>query len=216
MKWLFDPASVQGVAMAGDWYVFIVAGIAVGIYVYVAILWCVFRYRRRGGEAQRFEKNTPLELTYTIVPLLIVLGLFAKTFLVERPVDNVASDPQEKVAVTAFRWSWQFSYLGSNVKTIGTPRRPPTLYLPLGRLVEFDLTTADVNHSFWVPAFLFKRDAIPGMTNVFDITPSRTGTFVGRCAQYCGLDHAYMTFAVQVVPAAAFDRYIASNGTAVP
>jgi cytochrome c oxidase subunit 2 len=216
VRWLFDPASVQGVAMAGDWYVFIGAGIAVGIYVYVAIFWCVFRYRRGRSDARQFEKNTPLELTYTIIPFLIVLGLFAKTFIVERPVDRVAPDPQEKIGVLAFRWSWQFNYLGSNVTTTGTPRHPPTLYLPLGRLVEFDLTTADVNHSFWVPAFLFKRDAIPGMTNVFDITPSRAGTFVGRCAQYCGLDHAYMSFAVKVVPAAAFDRYIASDGVRVP
>lgn len=216
MKWLFDPASVQGVAMAGDWYVFIGAGVAVGIYVYVAIFWCLFRYRRRRSEPQQFEKNTPLELTYTIVPLLIVAALFVKTFLVERPIDRVAANPQEKIAVVAFRWSWQFNYLGSNVSATGTPRRLPTLYLPLGRLTELDLTTADVNHSFWVPSFLFKRDAIPGMTNVFDVTPSRIGTFAGRCAQYCGLDHAHMAFAVKVVPAASFDRYIASNGSRVP
>lgn len=202
--------------MAGDWYVFIGAGVAVGIYVYVAIFWCIFRYRRRSGKAQQFERNTPLELTYAIIPLLIVGGLFAKTYAVERPIDHVAGDPRETIAVTAFRWSWQFAYAGSNVRTIGTPRHPPTLYLPLGKLTEFDLTSADVNHSFWVPAFLFKRDAIPGMTNVFDITPSRIGTFVGRCAQYCGLDHAFMAFSVRVVPAAAFDRYIASNGTLTP
>ena len=216
MKWLFDPASVQGVSMAGDWYVFVGAGILVGIYVYVAIFWCVFRYRRRRGEAQQFEKNTPLEWSYAIIPFLMVLGLFAKTFIVERPVDRVAANPQLKVGVLAFRWSWQFKYLGSNVTLTGTPRQPPTLYLPIGRLAEFDLTTADVNHSFWVPAFLFKRDAIPGMTNVFDITPNRLGTFEGRCAQYCGLDHAFMTFAIKVVPPQAFDRYIASNGMQVP
>ncbi len=82
---------------------------------------------------------------------------------------------------------------------------PPTLYLPLGRPTEIDLRSEDVTHSFWVPAFLFKRDAIPGMTNVFDITPTRTGTFPSRCAQFCGLDHALMTFVVRVVPAAAYD-----------
>jgi cytochrome c oxidase subunit 2 len=217
MKWLFDPASVQGAAMAGDWYVFIGAGILVGAYVYVAIFWCVFRYRRgRSGAAAQFEKNGPLELTYAILPFLIVLGLFAKTFLVERPVDRVSAQPLERVAVLAFRWSWRFHYAGSNVTETGTPRRPPILYLPLGRLAEIDLTTADVNHSFWVPAFLFKRDAIPGMTNVFDVTPDRLGTFAGRCAQYCGLDHAFMTFAVKVVPGPAFDRYLASGGTQLP
>jgi cytochrome c oxidase subunit 2 len=216
VKWLFDPASVQGVAMAGDWYIFLGAGILVGIYVYAAVFWCILRYRRRQREPAAFEKNPPLEWTYTIIPFLIVLGLFAKTFLVERPIDHVAANPQVKVAVVAFRWSWQFKYLGTNVSTTGTPRRLPTLYLPLGRLTEVDLTTVDVNHSFWVPAFLFKRDAIPGMTNVFDVTPNRLGTFVGRCAQYCGLDHAFMSFWVKVVPASAFDRYLASNGTILP
>lgn len=216
MKWLFDPASVQGVSMAGDWYVFMGAGIFVGLYVYIAIFWCVLKYRRRQRDPQQFEKNTPLELTYAVIPFLMVLGLFAKTFVVERPVDRVAANPQQKIGVVAFRWSWQFNYLGTNVTTIGSPRHPPILYLPLGRLVEFDVTTADVNHSFWVPAFLFKRDAIPGMTNVFDVTPNRLGTFIGRCAQYCGLDHAYMAFAVKVVPAQAFDRYIASNGMQTP
>ena len=216
MKWLFDPASIQGVAMAGDWWVFIAAGTFVGIYVYAAIFWCLFRYRRRDRSAASFERNTPLELTYTIIPFLMVLGLFAKTYAVERPVDHVAGRPQLEVGVLAFRWSWRFHYIGTNVVSAGTPRNPPTLYLPLERLTEFDLTTSDVNHSFWVPAFLFKRDAIPGMTNVFDITPNRLGTFLGRCAQYCGLDHAYMTFVVKVVPGAAFDRYLASGGKALP
>ena len=71
-------------------------------------------------------------------------------------------------------------------------------------------------HSFWIPAFLFKRDARPGMINVVDITPKATGTYVGRCAQYCGLEHATMNFEVHVVPAAAFDAYIASGGEHKP
>jgi cytochrome c oxidase subunit II len=203
--------------MRGDWYVFIAAGIAVGLFVYANIFWCLLAYRRRAGaQPSRFEKNTPLELTYIAIPFAIVVGLFVFTYLVEMPVDNVSASPQTRIAVTAFRWSWRFSYLGSGVITTGTPMEPPTLYLPKGRLTEIDLTTTDVNHSFWVPAFLFKRDAIPGMTNTFDVTPSRTGTFIGRCAQFCGLDHALMTFRVEVVPAAEFDRYLASNGAVSP
>ena len=93
---------------------------------------------------------------------------------------------------------------------------PPTLYLPVGRPSEIDLRSDDVTHSFWVPAFLFKRDAIPGMANVFDITPIRTGRFLARCAQFCGLDHALMTFVVRVVPAAGYARYLASRGRVAP
>jgi cytochrome c oxidase subunit 2 len=217
MRWLFDPASVQGVLMRGDWYVFIGAGIAVGLFVYACIFWCLIAYRRRPGrEPAQFKNNPPLEITYVVIPFLIVVGLFALTYLVELPVDHVSAHPQERVAVTAFRWSWRFHYLGTPIEVVGTPMQPPTLYLPVGRVTEVDLTSTDVTHSFWVPAFLFKRDAIPGMTNVFNLTPSRLGTFRGRCAQFCGLEHALMTFNVKVVPAAAFDRYLASAGSVTP
>ena len=132
------------------------------------------------------------------------------------PVDYVSAHPENRIAVRAFRWSWRFAYNGGRIVTTGTPLAPPTLYVPVNRTTEIALTTVDVNHSFWVPAFLFKRDAIPGMTNVFDITPNRTGTFLARCAQFCGLEHASMSFAVDVVPGDAYDRFIASNGSTTP
>ncbi len=202
--------------MQQSWIVFVCAGAFVGIYVYGAILWCVFAYRRERHEARHFSGNPPLEMIYTIIPLLMVIGLFLLTFHDEMAVDHVVARPENRVSVTAFRWSWRFGYNGDRITSTGTPLQPPTLYLPLNRTTEIDLATADVNHSFWVPGFLFKRDAIPGMTNVFDITPSRTGSYLSRCAQFCGLDHALMTFVVQVVPDGAYDRYIASDGAIKP
>ncbi len=202
--------------MRTDWYVFIAAGIFVGIYVYACIVWCLVRYRRRSDAwPQQFSKNTPLELLYVAIPLLMVVGLFGVTFAIEMPVDHVAAHPGNRIAVTAFRWSWRFEY-PNGYATYGTPAAPPTLYLPAGEATEIDLQSADVTHSFWVPAFLFKRDAIPGMTNVFDLSPNRTGRFPGRCAQYCGLDHALMTFMVAVVSRAAYDRYVSSKGAVAP
>lgn len=201
--------------MRTDWYVFVGAGAFVGLYVYACIVWCLVRYRRREREPQQFAGNTALELLYVVLPLVLVLGLFGVTFAIEVPVDRVAANPQNEVAVTAFRWSWRFDYPGG-VTTAGTPDSPPTLYLPLGESTQIDLRSADVTHSFWVPAFLFKRDAIPGMTNVFDVTPTRTGRFTGRCAQFCGLQHAMMTFVVAVVPRSAYERYLASKGAAIP
>jgi cytochrome c oxidase subunit 2 len=209
VRWLLDPASAQGVAMRRDWLIFLAFGVAVGIFVYGNVIWCLIAYRRKGGRgAASFAKNTPLELLYVSIPLAIVIVLFAITFAIERPIDRVAAQVQNRVAVLAFRWSWSFHYLGTRITTIGTPEQPPTLYLPLGRTTEIDLRSADVTHSFWVPAFLFKRDAIPGMENVFDITPTRIGTFPGRCAQFCGLDHALMTFTVKVVAPTAYDRFL--------
>lgn len=216
VEWLSNPASTHGVLMRTDWYVFIGAGIFVGLYVYACIVWCLFRYRRRANrDPQQFEGNTPLELIYVAIPLLMVFGLFGVTYALEVPVDRVARPVPNRIGVTAFRWSWEFQYPG-RAETFGTPNAPPTLYLPEGETTEIDLRSADVTHSFWVPAFLFKRDAIPGMTNVFDVTPTRTGSFTGRCAQFCGLDHALMSFTVQVVPRSAYDRFVASNGASVP
>ncbi|HTU70472.1 MAG TPA: cytochrome c oxidase subunit II [Candidatus Baltobacteraceae bacterium] len=216
MRWLLDPASVQGVTMRGDWYVFLIAAACVGLFVYGCIFWCIFAYRRsRNPQPAQFSGNKPLEVLYVVIPLLIVIGLFIVTMIAEIPVDRVAADPANKVGVIAFRWSWRFDYPGG-ITTIGTPFAPPTLYLPLREATEIDLTSADVTHSFWVPAFLFKRDAIPGMQNLFAITPTRVGTFRGRCAQFCGLDHALMTFQVKVVPDPAYERFIASRGVEVP
>lgn len=201
--------------MRADWYVFIAAGTFVGIFVYACIVWCLVAYRARAGTApQAFSRNTPLEVFYTIVPLVLVVALFGVTYAIEMPIDRVA-DPPNRIAATAFQWSWRFDYPGG-FTTTGTPQAPPTLYLPVGRPTEIDLRSDDVTHSFWVPAFLYKRDAIPGMTNVFDLTPTRTGTYPARCAQFCGLDHATMTFVVRVVPQPAYARFVASKGSATP
>lgn len=203
--------------MRRDWYVFMAVAAAVAVFVYANIAWCIFAYRaREGRRPATFSGNAPLEIAYTAIPLLIVAGLFALTYAVEMPIDRVAAKPVDPIDVTAFRWSWRFEYAGSPIAYQGTPELPPTLYLPVGRTTEIDLRSADVTHSFWVPAFLFKRDAIPGMTNVFDLTPSRIGTFPSRCAQFCGLEHAMMTFRVEVVPDAVYDRFIASHGAALP
>ncbi len=202
--------------MRTDWYIFIAAGIFVGLYVYGCIVWCLIRYRRRANRApQQFSGNTALELLYVVLPVIMVGGLFGVTYALEIPVDHVAANATNRIAVTAFRWSWHFDYPGG-ANVFGTPGAPPTLYLPQGETTEIELRSADVTHSFWVPAFLFKRDAIPGMTNVFDLTPIRAGRFVGQCAQFCGLDHALMSFTVQVVPRSAYDRFIASRGTITP
>ncbi|MBV8374758.1 MAG: cytochrome c oxidase subunit II [Candidatus Eremiobacteraeota bacterium] len=211
MEWLTNPASVHGAAMRSDWLVFLGAGIFVGLYVYGCIFWCLIAYRASKRTAAQFEGNKPLEIFYVAIPLAIVFGLFAVTYIIEMPVDHVIAATPNRIAATAFRWSWRFVY-PNGLTTSGTPASPPTLYLPAGETSEIDLRSADVTHSFWVPAFLFKRDAIPGMTNVFDITPTRAGRFLGRCAQFCGLDHALMTFTVAVVPRPTYERYLASGG----
>jgi cytochrome c oxidase subunit 2 len=210
---LIDPATLQGQTMRGDWLIFILASIVVGVVVYALILIPLVFWRRRSEALPpQFSRNTKLEVISVIVPLLIVCGLFYVTYGREMRVDALAARPPTTVDVTAFRWSWEFDYPGTGISIVGTPQQPPQLVLPEAETTQIDLRTTDVNHSFWVPAFLFKRDAIPGMLNRFDLTPTRTGTFHGACTQFCGLNHAHMTFSVRVVPPDQYRRWIASDG----
>ena len=139
--WLFHPASAQGWLLREDWLVFLAAGAVVALIVWFLILMPLVVWRERDGRVPAsFTGNTPLEIGYTIVPLIIVAALFVYTFSHEVQVDRVSAHPENVVNVRAFRWSWQFGYHGSNVVSSGTPEHPPVLYLPQGRTTEFDLT----------------------------------------------------------------------------
>jgi cytochrome c oxidase subunit 2 len=116
------------------------------------------------------------------------------------------------VNVTGFQWGWKFEYPSETVTVFGTGEvQPPELYLPVGQPTRLMLQTTDVNHSFWVPRFLAKRDLIQGVDNVVDITPTEIGRYDGRCAEFCGLDHWRMDFIVNVVSKADFDNWISSQ-----
>jgi cytochrome c oxidase subunit 2 len=203
--------------MASDWFVFAEAALAVAIVMLALILFPLARWRRRADDREpvQFRNNYPLEIGWTAVPLVIVAGLFAYTYRAEARVDAVAANPAVVVHVSAYRWGWQFAYRGGPTvggpsdPTIvsGTVAPPPQLVLPLGETTRIDLTALDVNHGFWVPDFLFKRDAIAGETTSFDLDPDKLGTFLGRCSSFCGLEHANMIFTVRVVTPRAFGRW---------
>jgi cytochrome c oxidase subunit 2 len=203
-------ATLQAHEMHAVWVEFFWAGLGVAAVVYALIGWCLLRYRKKATDVDfppQFRRNDKLEIFYTVVPVLMVCALFALTYAAERHVETIAGTQSVVVDVTAFRWGWRFDYPQLGVRVTGTSQVPPELVLPLDETTRFDVTSADVDHSFWVPAFLFKRDAIPGLRNVFDWTPSQTGTFRGECGEFCGLDHATMSFTVRVVPPAEFARW---------
>jgi cytochrome c oxidase subunit II len=204
--------SVQGRDIANLYHLFFWVAIGVGGTVYALILFSVVRYRRRDDRLPRQTRyHVPLEITYTVVPVVIVLALFVVTFRTERRVDATVDDPAVVVNVTGFQWQWRFDYPGSGVSIVGTPRRAPTMVVPAGRTVHVNLRAQDVIHAFYVPRFLFKRDAIPGVRNRFDLLVPRVGRYRGECAEYCGLNHAYMEFWVQAVPPAQFRRWLAER-----
>jgi cytochrome c oxidase subunit II len=212
-----NPASLQAMDLRSVWYVFLAAALFVAVVVYGLLFFAVAKWRMRradsGALPEQFHSNPPIEIMGVVIPLLMVGGLFYITYARERFVDVLHPNPYAVVNVTAYRWSWEFAYPGHGITMDGTAHNPPVLVLPLGRMTQINLNSADVVHAFWVPAFLFKRDATPGYSMHFDITPTRTGTFAGTCAEYCGLDHALMRFSVRVVPAAVFDRWLSSGGS---
>lgn len=213
---ILDPASIQGRDLGGVWYIFFGAAAFIAVIVYGLIFYSLFKWRHKAtgppGIPPQFHANPPLEITGVVIPLIMVIGLFYITYVREGVVDFIKPNPYVTVDVRGFRWAWEFHYPGHHIRIFGAPHAPPVMLLPLHKMVQIDLTSADVVHAFWVPAFLFKRDATPGYVQHFDITPSRAGVFRGLCAEFCGLDHALMTFRVKVVPVAVFDRWLASGG----
>jgi cytochrome c oxidase subunit II len=212
-----DAATTQGQEIYRLWQGAVVTALAVGGVVLVLILFVIVRYRRRDDDtvpSQR-EYNYPLEATYTVIPLLIVIGLFYFTAKAQERVEKVSSTPAVRVEVTGFQWGWQFQYQGTGVSVTSQGDDRPVLVLPVDRTTRITLVSVDVVHAFFVPGFLFKRDAVPGITNRFDLHPVATGTFRGHCAEFCGLRHADMLFDVSVVPTAQFDTWLTGQGGSV-
>ena len=194
------------------WQTLWVAAFIIGGITLILILWptLFFRRKRMGEVPAQTRYNLPVEILYTIVPLIIVAVIFAFTARDEAEITRLSDDTANTVNVVGFQWSWTFNYVDDNTYEVGTPDQPPTLWLPVNETTRFDLTSPDVIHSFWVPSFLFKMDLIPGRTNQFDLTPNRVGTFKGKCAELCGVDHSRMLFDVKVVERAEYDAHIAA------
>ena len=207
-----DPATAEAPIIKNLWDGTWIAAWGVGIVTWALMLWAAIAYRRRKGNdgvPEQTKYNLPIELLYTVLPLIMILGLFVFTARDQTELLTIEDDQSETINVVGFRWSWAFNYLDEDVYEVGTPGIPPTLYVPVDEKIQFELTSPDVIHSFWVIDWLFKMDVIPGKVNVFQVTPNKEGTFVGRCAELCGTDHARMLFNVRVVERAEYDQYIA-------
>lgn len=213
----------QGEDIFDLWQIFFWAGIGVAAIVYGLIGWSLLRYRRRRNEdetllGRQFHANVPLEIIYTAIPVVIVIVLFVLSYRTERTASSLSASPDVTLRAEAFSWGWRFGFPDQGVEVVSQPSAEgvpgPEILLPLGETTRIELTSNDVIHAFWVPDFLYKRDALPGRINRFDVTPTDLGTFHGVCSEFCGLHHAYMTFTVRVVSPAAFDAWIASEAPA--
>ena len=193
----------------GAW---IAAGI-VGIFTAGLIAWVAIFHRKKNEEfPKQSQYNIPVELAYTISPLVIVAVLFGYTAIIEDKI--VKQDPttvMHDISVEGIQWSWQFAYpeAGANAIVTGTPDKPPVLVIPQGERVRFTLTSNDVDHGFWIPAFMIQMQNLPGVTNYLEFTANKLGEYPGRCNMLCGRDHTRMLFTAKVVTPTDYQRYLA-------
>lgn len=194
----------------------IAAGV-VGLFTAILILWPVFRHRRKKGDTsfpKQTRYNVPSEIAYTLIPFLIVAVLFYFTAKDESKITKVQPETvaAHNITVNAIQWSWQFTYAdeATHPTVTGTPEKIPTLVLPQGESVRFTLTSSDVVHGFWIPAFMIQMQTLPHVTNHLQFTANKIGTYPGRCNILCGRNHSQMLFKVKVVSPTDYTTYINS------
>ena len=176
----------------------IIMGISILLLVIItiAMLYFVYKYNaKRNPVPENIEGNTTLEIVWTIIPVFLVLIMFFVSWSGFRNMRDVPKDAMI-VKVTGQMWKWSFEY--------DNKKKSDTLFLPVNHNVKFEITSQDVNHSFYLPEFRVKEDAIPGRTNYYWIRTDKTGNYYAACAEYCGLNHSYMYATMIVMPEEKF------------
>jgi cytochrome c oxidase subunit 2 len=208
------PITLQGDRVLPFWQGSVIAALVVGVFVWGLIFWCVVAYRKNSDELPRQVRyNLPIEILYTAIPLVIIGVLFYYTAVIENFENKQTPHPGLTIGVIGYKWNWQFNYSAGTPQPLsvnGREGEPPELVLPTNTTIRFIESSPDVIHSFWVPSFLFKRDVIPGRDNQFELTITKTGEYIGRCAELCGVDHDRMTFEVRVLSKADFATWAAA------
>jgi cytochrome c oxidase subunit 2 len=217
-----DPATAQGEHVFLLWRWAWVAALATGVVVWGLIFYASWRFRRRSDDEIPIQTryNLPLEIFYTIAPIIMVVVFFVHTERTQNELTKDVPNPDVTIYVVGQQWSWTFNYMpGGDISTgdnqvlysVGQAGAPPTLYLPVDKTVEFKLHSPDVIHDFGVPGFLEKQDVIPGPMaddNHFQVTPTVEGDYDGKCYELCGTFHSRMLFRVKIVSESEFQSYL--------
>jgi cytochrome c oxidase subunit 2 len=212
IHWFPVRASKQAGNTDRLYHVLVIASIPIFVLVTTAILYCAWQFHMKPGEELKdgapIHGNTRLEVFWTAMPAVLLLGLVAYSFVVLH--DNEKKPAGEMlIGVSAQQFAWSFQYPPS--VTHGRPVESTELYLPEGRPVKFQLHSKDVIHAFWIPAFRLQQDVVPGITASYRATPDRLGTYPIVCNLLCGLGHSLMRTAVHVVSAAQFQAWLSGR-----
>jgi cytochrome c oxidase subunit 2 len=205
-------SSVNDISLSlwqGSW---IAAGV-VGVFTLILILWPAVFHRAKASKGEfpkQTQYNVPVEVAYTVIPFIIVAVLFYFTAVKQNEIVEKTTTYAHEITVDGFQWSWQYGYPEAGPKALvtGTPANPPTLVVPLGEKVRYTITSNDVVHGFWIPAFMIQMQNLPGVTNSLEFTANKLGTYPGRCNILCGRNHSQMLFTVKVVTPTEYKSYL--------
>ncbi len=207
-------ATLQGQAVHGLYEIILIPTIAIFVLVEGLLTVAILRYRRRDESMPaQVHGNRYLEVTWTVIPSLIVFAVFLLSMQTLGTVDAKSPDPAVTVDVFGRQWFWDFAYEKEGIKVSGAGT-VPEIVLPVGERVRFVETSDNVIHSFYIPQFLFKRDVIPGAHNTFEIQITDPGVYGGQCAEFCGLGHATMLFRIRAVSPADYTAWVAQQQAA--
>jgi cytochrome c oxidase subunit 2 len=213
IDWFPVSASKEAKSIDTLWDVLIIFSVPVFVGVTTVVLFSVVKFRMRPGEENLdgppIHGNTRLEVVWTAIPAIVLVGLCTYAFVVLQNTEATASNPL-KVRVVGEQFAWTFFYTGADGKEIKTASRQ--LHVPIDRQVQFTLQSKDVLHDFWVPAFRIKKDAVPGIDVTYTVTPNRIGSYPIVCAELCGLGHAVMRSTATVDSRQDFDAWLAKLG----
>jgi cytochrome c oxidase subunit 2 len=210
--------------------------VAISVVVYGVLLYSIIKYRKsKGAVPSKFHHNTAIEVVWTAIPFVILIGIAIPSTRVLTQIYD-ASESEIDILVTGYQWRWQYQYLsdeGEDVSFFSNLTTPDEqiynlaekgenyllevdepLVIPVNTKVRFLLTAADVIHSWWVPEFAVKKDAIPGFINESWVIAEQTGTYRGQCTELCGQDHGFMPVVVRVVEQDEYDAWFAEKQAA--
>jgi cytochrome c oxidase subunit 2 len=222
----FQPAATQVMQDIEDFHRLLLYIItAVSLFVLVLLLWIAFRYNTRSNPVpSKVSHNTVLEVIWTVVPVLILVFIAVPSF---RLLYFEGTIPKTDITVKAIgkQWFWSYQYPGqgdwqfdsqglsdANAKKAGKPRLlgvDNAVYVPVNKTILLQTTGADVIHSWTIPQFGVKMDAVPGRINQTWFKPTKTGVYYGECSELCGARHAFMPIEVHVVSQAEYDQWLA-------
>ncbi len=215
IPWFPTDSSIQASHFHTLYDVLLIASVPIFVLVETVVLYSVWKFRMKPGEEEKdgppIHGNTRLEVVWTALPAILLVSLATYAYAVLR--SNEETHPGAMVVnVTERQFAFEFSYPGAGGKPIASPE----LYLPKGDPVVFKLRSLDVIHSFFVPEFAEKLDAVPGITTTLRVTPTRIGTYPAECTELCGAGHSLMRATVRVLSPAAFKAWLGSQKPGAP